>query len=144
MPFALTAVGLLLVITGFQNTYRQFGKMVQGDFSGANSFIYWMAAVAVVGGLGYIKGLESFSRAFMVLILTALVIAMYKQNPNVFSNITTGLSSGSTESVNPIGAPLAGSSGGGGSSDSSGSGLLSDIGGLSSDFDIASSVFGGL
>lgn len=112
MPFALTLVGLLLVITGFQDTYKQFGTLVRGDFSGSGggNFLFWGASVAVVGGLGYIKSLESFSRVFMGLILFILIIAIYKKNPNVFSNISAGISQGGTAPVNPIGTPIAGSS----------------------------------
>lgn len=127
MPFALTFVGLILIITGFQNTYREFGKTVQGDFSGEGNFIYWMAAIAVIGGLGYIKGLESFSRAFMFLVLIALVIATYKKNPNIFADLKSGIDTGSTTDVNPIGAPLQGASGGGGGGASGGGG--SDLAG---------------
>lgn len=121
MPFALTFIGLLMVITGFQNTYRQFGSMVQGDFTGQNNFLYWMSAVGVIGGLGYVQGLQTFSRAFMGLILFVLIIRTYQNNPNIFSNFAGGIASGTTEAVNPIGAPLAGGSAGGGSSSSGGS-----------------------
>ena len=134
MPFALTAVGLILIITGFQNTYKQFGATVAGDFSGPNNFLYWMVAVMIVGALGYIKGLETFSRTFMTLIVISLVIAMYKKNPNVFSDIQSGISTGSSTPIDPIGAPLAGSSGGG----SGGSGGGFSLSNITSDASLAS------
>lgn len=134
MPFALTFVGLLLIVTGFQNTYKQFGALVQGDFTGSGNFIYWLASIGIIGGLGYIKGLESFSRAFMFLILLVLFIGAYKKNSNIFGEVQGDIASGST-STSPIGAPL----GGGGGSSSSGSGgfNLSNIG---QDASIVSSV----
>lgn len=126
MPFALTLIGLILVITGFQNTYKQFGTQLQNDFSGDNNFIYWVASIGIVGGIGYIKSFETFSRAFMALILLALILNLYKKNPNFFSDLETQLKTGSTSAVNPVGAPLptSGSGGGGGSGDGFG---LSDI-----------------
>lgn len=137
MPFALTFIGLLLIITGFQNTYKQFGAMVQGDFTGENNFLYWMAAIAVIGGLGYIKGLEGFSRAFMFLILIALVAATYKKNPQIFANIKSGIDTGTTTKVDPIGASLTGGGGSGGSS-STGSGF--NLSNIQQDVSIAATV----
>ena len=142
MPFALVFVGLLLVITGFQNTYAAFGKQVQGDFTGSGSFLYWMISIILVGSIGYIKELQGLSRAFMVLIVIALILNVYKKNPNFFSSINSGISSGDNASVNPIGAPLAGSSAasGSGSANSGGgaSSLLKDAGTVAT---IASSLF---
>lgn len=141
MPFALTFTGLMLIITGFQDTYKQFGTLVRGDFtgSGGNNFIWWMLSVAVIGGLGYIKSLETFSRAFMGLILLVLVIAMYKQNPGVFASISSGVAAGSTAPVNPIGAPLPGGSGASGSAAAGGGGGF-DLSNIGQDASIAASV----
>lgn len=127
MPFALTFVGMLLIITGFQNTYQQFGQQVQSDFTGQNNFLYWFAAIIIVGALGYIKSLETFSRAFLTLIILALIVQAYKQNPNVFSDIGSGISSGSSTQVNPIGAPLPGAAASGGGTASGGNGIGSGL-----------------
>lgn len=120
MPFALLFVGMILIITGFQNTYKQFGTMVAGDFSGNQSFLYWLASIGVVGSVGYIKGAESFSRAFMALILIAMIV----NNKGLFANLQSAIVAGSTSETNPIGANLQGASGGGGNS---GGGGLSDL-----------------
>lgn len=140
MPFALTFAGLMLVITGFQDTYKQFGTLVRGDFtgSGGNNFIWWLIAVMMVGSLGYIKGLEIFSRAFLGLILFTLVIAIYKKNPGVFSSIGSGIASGSTQPTDAIGTPVTGSGGSSTSNSGGGGNILSDIGGAAS---IAEAIF---
>jgi hypothetical protein len=132
MPFALTLIGLLLIITGFQNTYKAFGAQVVGDFSGNGNFFYWILSLGAIGSLGYIKGFEGFSRAFMALVIIVMVIGLYKKNPNIFKDLQTGVNTGSNTPVNPIGAPLAASSGGsgGGSGGNSGGGL--DIGSVAS------------
>lgn len=130
MPFALTFTGLLLIITGFQNTYKEFGAQVQDDFSGPNNFLYWLVSLLIIGMLGYVKSLEGLSRAFMGLIIVALILVTYQRNPQIFQQIGAGLAAGSTAPVNPIGAPLAGGTGGG---EGGGGGMFDDIGSLAID-----------
>lgn len=118
MPFALLLVGMLLIITGFQNTYQAFGSQVQKDFSGKDGFLYWIAAIGIVGGVGYVKPLEPISRAFLVLLIVVIFLskgnAINKGGASIFSNFTSGLSEGASTEVNPIGAALSGGNGGGG------------------------------
>lgn len=127
MPLALFTIGMMLIITGFQNTYQAMGKQIQSDFTGPGNFFYWLIAITVVGSVGYIKGLQGFSNAFLSLIVMA--IFLNKNNKDFFSKFTSSLSGGSTTPVNPIGAPLpAASSGGSGSTSGGGSSITSDIG----------------
>lgn len=95
MPFALTIIGLLLVVTGFQNTHAQLGKQITSDFTGKNNFIYWIAALGAVGALGYVKELEPFSRAFLVLIL----IGIFLSNKGFFSQFNAALTQSSGTNV---------------------------------------------
>lgn len=142
MPFALTFVGLLLIITGFQNTYKEFGSQVQKDFTGPGNFLYWMVAILVVGSLGYIKGLEKFSRLFMALIIVGILLSKKSgtaQGINFFSGIGAALNSGTTSAVNAVGAPVAGASGG--TASGSGGFDLSSFGDLGSIADEAVSFF---
>jgi hypothetical protein len=75
MGLAFTIIGLLLVITGIQNTYADFGSTVAGEFSGKNNFAYWIAAILLVGVLGYIPAMTKFSHWFMALILLSLFLS---------------------------------------------------------------------
>lgn len=120
MPFALLFIGMILIITGFQNTYSAFGQQVQKDFTGSGSFIYWLAAIGIVGALGYIKDLQGFSRVFMLLIVVALFLE--PGNNSLFANLKSGLSAGSTTPVNPVGTPLPAENTGSASSGGSSSG----------------------
>lgn len=117
MPFALLTLGILFIVIGFQDTYKQFGAQVQKDFTGPNSFIWFIIAIGAVGSLGYVKELEGFSRAMLALILISLFIGAVNKG-GFFNNLSTGLSSGDTASVDPIGTPIVGSpsgnAGGGG------------------------------
>lgn len=98
MPFALLIVGIILVIAAIRNTVTDSGSqkgltsLVKGDFTGQNNFIYWMVAILVIGALGYIDSLKTFSRAMMVLILVALFLNG-KQGSSFFTNFQSALSS---------------------------------------------------
>lgn len=93
MPFALVTIGLLMIVTGIQNTYAQFGAQVQADMIGGNGqrgFLVWAIALAAVGFLGYIGPLRKFSHAFMALILIAIFLA----NKGFFAQLQAALASG--------------------------------------------------
>ena len=121
MPFALVFVGMILVITGFQNTYQEFGAQVQKDFTGNNSFIWWIISLGVVGSIGYVPSLQTPSRMFMLLIIVVMFLA---NKGGVFSQFNSAVTAGSNAPVNPVGAGVPASSGGssGASSDSGGIG----------------------
>lgn len=92
MPFALVAIGLLMIITGINNTYAQFGAQLQTDFTGQKSFLVWIVAFIMVGALGYIKDLRTFSHYFMALIL----ISMFLSNKGVFAQLQAAIAQGPT------------------------------------------------
>lgn len=139
MPFALTTIGILLIITGFQNTYQQFGKQLVKDFSGDGNFFYWGLAIGIIGAIGYVKALEGFSRAFMALII--VTIFLNKQNQGFFNQLTTALSSGSNTPVKRIGAPLPQNTGAGNNGGKS-SGLGDVISGGSAIDDLTGGIAG--
>lgn len=134
MPFVLFIMGLVLIVTAFQNTYKQFGALVAGDFTGKNNFIYWFLAIAVVGAIGYIKPLEPFSRGFMVLIVLSIVLSNQK-NFDFIGKFQSALGTESNKVDSVIGVALAGNSGG--TSGGSSGGGLSSIG---SDISLATTV----
>lgn len=136
MPFALVTVGLLLIVTGFQNTYAAFGKQVENDFTGPGNFIYWLIAIGVVGAVGYSKTFETPSRAFIALIIIAMFV---KNDSGVFAKLTAQISSGTTGEANTIGAPLTGATGSG--SSGGGGNPFSNIAGDVSIAETAASFF---
>lgn len=144
MPFALLTIGLLLIIVGFQNTYKAFGNQLVADFTGPNSFILYFIAIMAVGAIGYIKTLETFSRAMLGLIVIALFIGAVNKG-GFFANFSSGINTGSSAPVNPAGGALpasgggVSSGGGGGGGSDSGGGILGDIG---KGVDIISSIAG--
>lgn len=88
MAFVLLLAGLLMIVTGAKGTYLQFGQQLRGDVNG--QFIYFAAAIAFVGALGYVDALRTFSRLFMALILIVLVLA----NKGFASKFTAALKAG--------------------------------------------------
>lgn len=84
MPYALVVIGLLLIVTGAKDTYKQFGQQLSQDFTGQNNFTYWIVALGAVGAAGYNKTLEPLSRIFMLIIIVSFVIA--KGNPDKSAN----------------------------------------------------------
>jgi hypothetical protein len=81
MPFLFIIVGLVLVIAGVRNTVTDSGQtkglytLVQGDFTGSESFLVWVAAILIIGAVGYIKDFQAISRALMVLIVVTLFLS---------------------------------------------------------------------
>lgn len=90
MPFALVIIGLLMIITGINNTYSPFASQLQKDFSGSKSFIVWILALGSVGALGYVKDLRQFSHYFMALILLSMILS----NKGVFQNFQAAIAAG--------------------------------------------------
>lgn len=111
---------MLLVIVGFQNTYKEFGSQLAKDFTGDGNFIYWIIAIGAIGALGYNKTLEPFSRAFMALI----IVVIFLSNKGFFAQLNPQLKAGTDTKPLPAGGNASSSGGGGGG------GGGTDIGGL--------------
>lgn len=113
MPFALLFIGLLLLVSGVQNTYKQLGEQVTKDFTGDGNFFYWVISLGIVGSIGYIKEYKKVSDAGLILLLVVFVFAASNKK-NVFSMLTSGLKEGTSTPTLPIGQELPASGGGSG------------------------------
>lgn len=88
MPFALITIGILLLVTALNNTAPAFAKQVSKDmFSEDGGFIYWVAALVIVGLLGYVPSLKKPADLFMLLI----IVAMLLKNSNFFQQFQQGI-----------------------------------------------------
>lgn len=121
MPYILVLFGTILFVAGIRNTQGTLWTLLKGDLTGQDSFLVWIAAIAVVGGIGYIPKLKPLSIALLTLLLIVLVIkdkgvfaqlASFVQNPNVTTIQGTVTNTSSAAPPNPVGlqplAPLAG------------------------------------
>lgn len=119
MPYILVLLGTILFVSGLRNTYATLWTLVKGDLTGSDSFLVWIAAIAVVGGIGYIPKLRPLSIAFMTLLLLVLVLkhqgvfaqlADFVKNPGqttvTGSVVNTGNAPTAADALQPI-APLA-------------------------------------
>lgn len=99
MPIALIIIGLLMVVTGVKNTYSEFGAQLKSDFTGPGNFTYWIAAITIIGAVGYIKPLQAFANGFLVLVLLSFIL----KNGGVFDKLKSALQTGATST--PAQAP---------------------------------------
>lgn len=120
MPFILMIIGAIIITAGFQDTYKELGKQVAGDFTGENNFTYWLISLGVVGAIGYFgegSQLRTFSRVFMALIIIALIVGK-NGGVKIFEMLQQGIAEGTKQEVTVIGSPIKGSGSGGGGGDS--------------------------
>lgn len=90
MPYFLVAVGVVMIVTSLNNTYATLGSLLQSDFTGQGNFIYWVAAIVILGGIGYYAPAKPLSRAFLVLIIVTMLIS----NGGFATNLINAINSG--------------------------------------------------
>lgn len=97
MPYALLLIGAVLLVAGIRNTYAQLWALVEGDFTSQGGFLAWVAAIGVIGALGYVPKLKPLSIALLTLILIVLVIS----HNGVFAQLQQFITSGGGASAAP-------------------------------------------
>jgi len=95
MPYALLLIGAIMLVAGIKNTQDDLWTLIKGDFTGG--FLTWVAAIAVIGGLGYIPKLRPLSIAFMTLLLLVLVLS----HSGVFAQLQEFIQSGAGATASP-------------------------------------------
>lgn len=88
MGLALIAIGLLLTVSGVQNTQTDLGKLLYGDFTGQGSFLWWVASIGIIGSLGYVPSMKGLSNALLGLVFVVFILS----NKGVFANFNAALS----------------------------------------------------
>ena len=79
MPFAFAFIGVVFLIAGVRGTSDDLTTLLKGDLTGSNNFVSWILAIGVLGALGYIDSLRTFSRALLLLVLVVLVLTEGKK-----------------------------------------------------------------
>lgn len=98
MPFALAIIGILLLVAGVRNQQDTFFRLVKGDFTGPNNFIFWMVSIFAIGALGYIPKLKPLSTGFLALVIVVLFL---RRGTGFFSQLNTALGNTTTTTLNP-------------------------------------------
>lgn len=80
MSFALLIIGLALIVSAIRGTHLQLLGLVYGDFTGEANFWYWIAAILLVGAVGFVPKLKGLSDGLLVIIL--LVLVLKRGNPD--------------------------------------------------------------
>lgn len=115
MPFALAIIGIVLVVAGSRGmgNVRALSQLLVGDFTGQNNFLTWIFAIGMIGMIGYVPGLEKFSRAFLILLFVVLLLAtrggFLARIREAFQNAGSGSGTGTTAGTgSQIGNAVAG------------------------------------
>jgi pheromone shutdown protein TraB len=95
MPFALIVIGLVLLVTGVNNTQAQLFTLVKGEFTGSNNFLYLAASIGIVGAVGYIDKMRSISNVFLGLVIVAIIFS----HAGFFSSLVSQLSQTKTATI---------------------------------------------
>lgn len=90
MPIILLIAGITLIISAVRDSQDDYFTLLKGDFTGENNFIYWFAAIFLIGALGYFKSLKSFSNAMLVLVI--LVVFLAPKNQGFFKQFVDAIS----------------------------------------------------
>jgi len=90
MALALVIFGLVGIVVAIRGTYGDLGKLLTGDFTGSGSFLYWVAAVAILGAIGYVPYLQRPMRALLALVVLSFMLA---NGSGFFDKLKSALSS---------------------------------------------------
>ncbi len=91
MAYALIAIGIIMMVTGVQNTYSAMASQLQTD---GVAFSKWMIAFGMIGAAGYVEDLKNLSRMFMALMIIALVLSNSKSGVGFFGNLNNAINAG--------------------------------------------------
>jgi len=99
MPFLLILIGLMLVIVGVRDTQSELFGLLQNDFAlpFSQSYLAWVFAIGLIGGLGYFKSIRPITNAFLVLV----IVVLFLSNKGVFSKFISQTSIASPNVLAP-------------------------------------------
>jgi hypothetical protein len=92
MPVVLLIIGAALLVTAYNNTFGNLAAALGQDVPG---FSKWAVSLMIVGGIGYIPGMQTISRWLLGLVLIVLVLRSYQANSSIFANFANALSGAS-------------------------------------------------
>lgn len=87
MPFLLLIVGIILIVAAYRGSVDSLFRLLVGDFTGPGSFLFWVAAILMIGSIGYIPGFRKLSITFLTLIL----VVLFLRNRGVFDQLTAAI-----------------------------------------------------
>src|SRR3954454_18349239 len=88
MALALLFAGAVLLIAAVRNRQGDLFGLVQSDLTGSENFFQWALAIVVIGAIGYIPKLKSFSVALLALVLVSIFL---RKGKGFFSQLATAV-----------------------------------------------------
>lgn len=98
MPFILIIVAGLMIMAAWNNSVGNLMTELETDVPG---FLKWFLALAVVGGLGYVPGMERFSKMLLGLVMLVLVLSNWTQILAGFQALQQGGAAATPGATNP-------------------------------------------
>lgn len=92
MPFLIIMIGAVLAMVAYNDTQDTLATDLEQDLPG---FLKWFAAVVGICVLGFIPGLEKFSRMLLALVIVVIILKNYKQILASFEGISSAAPSAS-------------------------------------------------
>ena len=86
-------LGIVAIIIAVRNTFGDAGTLLASEFTGTGNFTYWIAAVLVLGMIGYSPTFRTPARLFLVLVI---LVFFLKQGTGFFSQLQSALSGNET------------------------------------------------
>lgn len=94
MTLFLLMVAIIVMASAYNNTHRDLFALLKDDFSGSGNFFVWVAAIAIVSGIGSYKPLRPISNAMLVLIVIAIIVSNNKHGTNIFNSFANQIRQG--------------------------------------------------
>lgn len=84
-----------MVVSGIRGTAGDLVTLLKGDLTGTNNYLFWVLAIILIGGLGYVESFKPFSRALLVLVLLGLILNDEKKDGSagLFTSFETAIKS---------------------------------------------------
>lgn len=110
MPFVFAILAIGLIVVAINGTQSAAFKLLKSEFTGSNSFVVWVAAIAILGALAYVKPIRPVAVGLMVLVLLVMVLnnkgGFFKQFQNQLNNPVapsqSGVSGGTGLSISAL------------------------------------------
>lgn len=133
MPLAVFIVGLLVTVSALKGTEAELASKLEGDLTGPDGFIVWLGALATLGAVGYIPGLQQVTRWMIALVFVVIVLSNQGFADNLFAAFSGADQAGAAPPIAPAPAgpvPTTATPTSSGGSGSSGGGSGINIGGI--------------
>lgn len=88
MPFILILIAAVFLVSAFNNTQGNLATALEQDVPG---YTKWAAALAAVGALGWVPGLQKPSRYLLALVLLVIFLRNYQNILNGFKAAAGGV-----------------------------------------------------